>query len=88
MVVLPCKKRMPARAAAAQGRRRRGASRHRAVLYRANASFSVKRVSVRPAEREPWQENCGGQAVRRQAAHATECCNCPRWFLKEEWAAF
>ncbi|AQQ34591.1 hypothetical protein DF157_02830 [Burkholderia cenocepacia] len=88
MVVLPCKKRMPARAAAAQGRRRRGASRHRAVLYRANASFSVKRVSVRLAEREPWQENCGGQAFRRQAAHATECCNCPRWFLKEEWAAF
>ncbi|ARF89030.1 uncharacterized protein BCN122_II2287 [Burkholderia cenocepacia] len=45
-------------------------------------------MSVRLAEREPWQENCGGQAFRRQAAHATECCNCPRWFLKEEWAAF
>ncbi|RQU37791.1 hypothetical protein DF147_24315 [Burkholderia cenocepacia] len=46
MVVLPCKKRMPARVAAAQGRTRRGDSRHCAVLYRANASFSVKRGSV------------------------------------------
>ncbi|QOH37628.1 hypothetical protein C7S14_0196 [Burkholderia cepacia] len=43
MVVLPCKKRVPSRAAAAQGRRRHDDSRHRAVLYRANASFSVKR---------------------------------------------
>ncbi|KVH03700.1 hypothetical protein CFB52_023755 [Burkholderia sp. AU18528] len=88
MVVLPCKKRVPARVAAAQGRRRRGVSRHRAVLYRANASFKCETDGVRLAEREPGQENCGGQAFRRQAAHATECCNCPRWFLKEEWAAF
>jgi hypothetical protein len=88
MVVLPCKKREPAAVAAAQGHRRREDGRHRAVLYRANASFNVKRGACGLAEREPRQENCGGQAFRRQAAHATECCNCPRWFLKEEWAAF
>ncbi|NTZ07061.1 hypothetical protein FCJ60_15220 [Burkholderia metallica] len=88
MVVLPCKKRMPARVAAAQGRRRRGDSRHRAVLYRANASFNVKRMACGSRNASPGQENCGGQAFRRQAAHATECCYCPRWFLKEEWAAF
>ncbi|EEE02910.1 hypothetical protein BURMUCGD1_4096 [Burkholderia multivorans CGD1] len=43
MIVLPCKGRMPARAAAAQCRRPRDDGRHRAVLYCANASFSVKR---------------------------------------------
>jgi len=41
MVVLPCKKRAPAVVAAAQGHGRRVDGRHRAVLYRANASFSV-----------------------------------------------
>ncbi|EGC99689.1 hypothetical protein B1M_35331, partial [Burkholderia sp. TJI49] len=40
MGVLPCKRRVPARVAAAQCRRRRDDGRHRAVLYRANASFS------------------------------------------------
>ncbi|KAB0686432.1 hypothetical protein F7R13_00850 [Burkholderia territorii] len=87
MVVLPCQVRMPARVAAARGRTRHD-GRRRAVLYRANASFSVKRGACGLAEREPRQENCGGQAFRRQAAHATKCCNCPRWFLKEECAAF
>ncbi|CAM2167032.1 conserved hypothetical protein [Burkholderia orbicola] len=85
---MSCRARSACRHAPPRRKAEGGASRHRAVLYRANASFSVKRVSVRLAEREPWQENCGGQAFRRQAAHATECCNCPRWFLKEEWAAF
>ncbi|RQR43454.1 hypothetical protein DIE04_02430 [Burkholderia sp. Bp8994] len=87
MMVLPCQVRMPARGAAARSRTRHD-GRHRAVLYRADASFNVKRMACGLAEREPRQENCVGQAFRRQAAHATECCNCPRWFLKEEWAAF
>ncbi|RQU84266.1 hypothetical protein DF133_28840, partial [Burkholderia cenocepacia] len=50
--------------------------------------FSLSRGGGGPPPPPPRQENCGGQAFRRQAAHATECCNCPRWFLKEEWAAF